>query len=989
MLEMFERHLAVLCAVMDKMIEAEISLNLSKCAFLQRKWSMLGLIMDGRYYAVDPSRTQGFRALANVPTKLSLSWLRKTMGVLVAYKHTAGTAWGRLIEPLAELLTKATNEGRLAAAAKDAGRRQSAARMVEREWAPERHGVALKEVVALLVANGIMALPDPSLAYYVDGDACDTGYGCKLAQMHGGREVCIDTFSIKFSPSQQKWSVAVRELYTQLQAARRWWRLLQGSKVVWRNDHHNLLEVKDLRNAFIGRWVAELSLLPEWASGTRVFAGGAIMSVVDKLSRDEIGREAAPDNADGLLVPVTATRALEQLAAERQTSTSLLRLMAPVGASDETLQEVRSCVVRVAELDAEMDRIRTGRDLFGEETAVQGMRLLSSGGEPLPTCVKVHGSKYSPLLKRVLAAQRALTKEQREALGKELGPRLRVYKLDEGEVLLCSGRVLVPREAVDLRNELMKLFHDPLHDHVEAGLKRMHDAALHLVGGKEFAMEYYNSCLPCQLARAPTAARQVVPMLMPGRPERPLQELTMDFVTIVQCPTVEGSTKKGEQGEKGLLIIMDLATGYSMPIVVSAYTARVACNGLEQWAGVFGYPALVRVDGGSHFQGEFVKRCEAHDVVIDRGTAHHHEGRGAVEASAKRYAEALRRLQPEGQQTAWPKLFPGLARIVNSVPGKTRMGRSPFELLFPGALDPAEKLWGAMKEESLEELTNAMVAQRNMASVALDFWTVVSKVRHDARLTPFNEVTGAFLPVLGEWVLLQNVLKAGKMDPDYNGPFVVVAVETNTKEIPTGWVTVAEVLGGILPGQVGYPARGKSVVVVADRLWPFDPSRVTANDVMLWKLPEGWKVVMDVLSGPRKRDGRFQVLWSHQTEPTWVFPTEIWTAVAFRKYCEVKKINLKKLAAEARVKMALPVLPEPKASPIVAPLAAVAPQAPLAEVTRGAPRETRARGGQMDTSAAAVWYCSVCGQAVLPTETGYVKKSHGKCRGSGKPAMQG
>jgi len=597
----------------------------------------------------------------------------------------------------------------------------------------------------------------------------------------------------------------------------------------------------------------------------------------------------------------------------------------------------------------------------------------------------VHESK----LVQVLAAQRALTKVQREALDKELSPHVRAHKLDDGEVLLYRGRVLVPREATALRNDLMKQFHDPLHDHVEASLKRMHDAALHLVGGKEFATEYYRSCLPCQLARTPTEARQVVPMLMPARPERPLAELTMDFVTIVQCPTVAGSTKKGEQGEKGLLIIMDLATGYSMPIVVSTYTAKAACNGLEQWAGVFGYPVLVRVDGGSHFLGEFVKTCEAHHVVIDRGTAHHHEGRGAVEASAKRYAEALRRLQPEGLQLTWPTLFPGLARLVNSVPGKTRMGRSPFELLFPGSWDPAEKLWGDLKEDTLEGLTNAMVAQREMANVALDFWTVISKVRHDARLKPFNEVTGAFLPVLGEWVLLQNVLKAGKMDPDYNGPYVVVAVETNTKEIPTGWVTVAEVLGGILPGQVGYPARGKGVVVVADRLWPFDPSRVTANDVMLWKLPEGWKVVMDVLSGPRKRDGRFQVLWSHQTEPTWVFPAEIWTAVAFRKYCEVKKINLKKLAADARVKMALPVVPEPKAVPAVAPPAAVAPKAWPAEVKRGAPRETRARGGRLDTSAASVWYCSVCEQVVFPTETGYVKRSHGKCPGSGKPAMQG
>ncbi len=66
-----------------------------------------------------------------------------------------------------------------------------------------------------------------------------------------------------------------------------------------------------------------------------------------------------------------------------------------------------------------------------------------------------------------------------------------------------------------------------------------------------------------------------------------------------------------------------------------------------------------------------------------------------------------------------------------------------------------------------------------------------------------------------------------------------------------------------------------------------------------------------------------------------------------------------------------------------------AQQAPREAAPIVAPRETRARGGRLDTSAAPVWYCSVCEQVVLPTEAGYVKRSHGKCPGSGKPATRG
>ena len=79
----------------------------------------------------------------------------------------------------------------------------------------------------------------------------------------------------------------------------------------------------------------------------------------------------------------------------------------------------------------------------------------------------------------------------------------------------------------------------------------------------------------------------------------------------------------------------------------------------------------------------------------------------------------------------------------------------------------------------------------------------------------------------------------GQVSPDYDGPFVVVDVEKGADGVPTGWVGCAEVLGGIKPGEACYPARGKRVVVVTDRLWPFNHTRVTADEVLMRKLPDG------------------------------------------------------------------------------------------------------------------------------------------------------
>lgn len=171
--------------------------------------------------------------------------------------------------------------------------------------------------------------------------------------------------------------------------------------------------------------------------------------------------------------------------------------------------------------------------------------------------------------------------------------------------------------------------------------------------------------------------------------------------------------------------------------------------------------------------------------------------------------------------------------------------------------------------------------------------------RHDGRLEKYNPFTGAFAPVEGEWVLVQNTLKTDKLSPDYDGPFVVVDVEKGADGVPTGWVGCAEVLGGIQPGAVGYPARGKRVVVVTDRLWPFNHSRVTADEVMMRKLPDGWAVVSAVLAGPRE-DGRFEVKWAHMDETAWVYAAEIAGTIPFKEYCKAKQIDVKTLDEDQR-----------------------------------------------------------------------------------------
>jgi hypothetical protein len=107
-------HLSALRELFKALRKGEASLKIPKCKFLLRAWPMLGLITDGRHFAIDPSRTSGFNTLAAAPPKRTLSWLRMVVGVLTAHMGCV-EHWGRLSAPLFALMKRATNDQRTAA----------------------------------------------------------------------------------------------------------------------------------------------------------------------------------------------------------------------------------------------------------------------------------------------------------------------------------------------------------------------------------------------------------------------------------------------------------------------------------------------------------------------------------------------------------------------------------------------------------------------------------------------------------------------------------------------------------------------------------------------------------------------------------------------------------------------------------------------------------------------------------------------------------
>ncbi len=888
--DVLTRHLEALEVVLTALEAGEASLKAPKCRFLRRVWPSLGLLCDGQHFAIDPERTKAFDTLATPPTRKTVAWLRMVMGTLVAYNTAIGSGWGALSEPLFDLLTKATNAGRLA---EGVAARRAAADMVETGWT-ENHTKSLEELVRALKRNAVRALPDPRLGYEISSDSSQKGMGAVLRQYINGKAYVISTMAVNFSGSQLKWTPGVRELYSWLMAARRWWKILLNAKCRWVNDHHNLLEVSHLESIFVQRILLELCTLKSFREGIRVYVPGECVPVEDALSRLPGGEESPAQLADGILVPRGATKALAQLAqAQNDVRVAVMATLEAAGARDH----VEATAACESALDASAVMIGVTMETLLEDTQPL-VRVLKTATETHAIKAKEgpwgpnnHVSMLSDMAQKIIKAQQALGPEQLEELKLDLlatGSKIEEKKLDKTTILTCKGRVVIPRQAELVRKELFERFHNPLHDEIQECLRRITNAGVYIVGASKYAEDFYDSCHQCIRTRAPDGQRKVVPLLITDNP-RPLESLMMDCLYMEQSAC----------GLKGLILIVDEATGFLKADPAKQFNSETAWEALKQWLAMFGGADEVHVDGGPEFEGVFKTELEKRNIKRTVGTPHNSKGRGVVEKMCGRLLRAAIKLLPEGQKERWPSLFPDLVGLVNEAPNRGRGGYSPRQLLFVGTPSNLQKLWGRnVNEKTLHELRGITAALREEVETVVGVQKMLRKIKYDDGRVPYDK-TGRPGPEVDDWALCETVLVTSKMTPTYEGPFIVTAVQ-KVGDVPTGWVKIAEIVAGKQPGDEGYPARTEQEkIVTVDRLVPFDHSRITADEAYQWRLPAGWYTIRGVSEGP-DAEGRFAVHWAHRDDPTWEFASAIDHSAAFHKYCEDRKLDRVKLVRDQR-----------------------------------------------------------------------------------------
>jgi transposase InsO family protein len=728
---------------------------------------------------------------------------------------------------------------------------------LKREWdagseaSPPNYAGNWAEIVRLLCANATRVIIDPSKELRVACDSSNAGVGITLYQFHDGKKYYAAVITLRFTGSQLRWSIQTREAYGLLAAVRRFKNYFMFMKVVVEFDHLNL--AYDTQDSLaLQRVRAELSMVPALRFAPRVHRPGHSPEM------------QLPDFASRWLLPDTPFAAVDTEGG---------------GAGG----------VGVVSRATRPARFRLDPSLHaGIPPAAGATRAPAARLEAAKPVGNPHKSVLTKWAERIVAAQRALG----DAL-LERNPAYEKKKVDDRDVLYKSGRVVVPNppppEDIHLVHDLLKAIHDPLHDSVGACVERLKAVGVYLENALEAVKDYVGSCV-CQYARGPTEPRRVGPLLIPVR-YKPWEAVMADWIPL----------EPSDAGHTAIFIMMDLATRYCWASAVDTADSAEAARQLDRWRAAFGAPELFLSDGGTTIcKGEVPKWCARHNVRLDVGTPHNSKGRGAVESMVGRVKRALRALLPPREDgntpRNWDVLLPGLQFCMNNIPMQERGGFTAAQLALVGPRSPAELL-GTMpvarsEEHDLFELINATVAARQWAALSLGVRGVYAKAKYDTALEVYNPSTGDANPSVGEWLLVFR--PDSGLGHHWHGPFKVLNVEAVGGR-PTGFITIAEVLGGIEPGEPGYPRTGKPMETHIDRTWPFDASRLTATFLHQRKLPMGWGILRRIISGPtaagsQHGEGRFHVEWATRAQ-TWEPAAALAHSVVFQEFCEKNHLS--------------------------------------------------------------------------------------------------
>lgn len=264
----FQEHIELLEIVRDKLKEANLTVNFSKCEFFKTSLKYLGYIVGSNSLRTDPEK---IASMVNYPRPRTTTEIKRFIGMCSWYRRFIKD-FSTQVSPINDLL-KGKKKNQVI------------------NWTEEAEK-AFINIKQLLVSAPVLSQPDFSKKFTVQSDASQTGLGGVLTQIIDGEERVIAYASRSLTKSERNLSTTHRELLGVIFCIEKFRPYIEGVKFDIITDHYSLIWLNNLKNLTgkLARWSMKLRS----HSFNLIHRKGSSNVVPDALSRipcDEVSDE--------------------------------------------------------------------------------------------------------------------------------------------------------------------------------------------------------------------------------------------------------------------------------------------------------------------------------------------------------------------------------------------------------------------------------------------------------------------------------------------------------------------------------------------------------------------------------------------------------------------------------------------------------------------------------------------------------------------------
>lgn len=234
----FESHVSLLMRVLERLQQANLTINFEKSQFFRESLKYLGYVVDSQGLRTDPEKVE---AISNYPTPTSKKEVKRFLGTASWYRRFVPN-----FSSIAGPLNKLTSNKRGASPF---------------SWTEEANS-SFNKLKQSLISCPVLSCPNYQLPFEVHTDASNYGIGAMLCQNIDGKEHAIAYMSKSLNGAERNYSITERETLAVLTALEHWRCYLDnGQTFVVYTDHSALKWFLSLNNPTgrLARWGVRLS----------------------------------------------------------------------------------------------------------------------------------------------------------------------------------------------------------------------------------------------------------------------------------------------------------------------------------------------------------------------------------------------------------------------------------------------------------------------------------------------------------------------------------------------------------------------------------------------------------------------------------------------------------------------------------------------------------------------------------------------------------